>query len=459
MAVSRLWAVHTRLDRVIDYAINSEKTLKSTSEFIDKDDKTLKDVIRYATDSEKTDNELFVDGINCSAPIAREQFVAVKQKFSKTDGVQAYHGYLSFKEQNITPKQAQKIGMEFASRVWGDKFQVVVATHLNTGHLHCHFVINSVSFVDGKKLQGEEKSWFKFRHIADEICRKYNLHVIENPQRKSPDRSLKRVEEKDKDIPTRYNLCRKAIDEAIEKSNRIEQFRYELKQMGYTLVNNPNRKYWNVIPKEYKKPIRLYRLGEQYTEKAIVERISQNKSRVKMVTFQKAKPQYLIATREDRIKKVGGLYGLYLYYCYRLGYFDKQKKKNPARVHYALREDLIKLNKFTEQMTLLARYKISTETELNVRIQSLKDECNALVSKRTKLRNEIRLVGTKTEKAEECKEIISAIGIRLKKMRKEMKALEEVYQRSSRISDNLNIVLKDEEEICRKEGKRHEQQR
>lgn len=89
--------------------------------------------------------------------IARDQFITVKEQYQKTDGIQAYHGYLSFKETDISPEMAQKIGMEFANEVWGKRFQVVVTTHLNTKHLHCHFVINSISFVDGKHLWGEEK--------------------------------------------------------------------------------------------------------------------------------------------------------------------------------------------------------------------------------------------------------------------------------------------------------------
>ncbi len=78
---------------------------------------------------------------------------------------------------------AQKIGMEFANEVWGKRFQVVVTTHLNTKHLHCHFVINSISFVDGKHLWGEEKAWFKFRKVADRICEKYGLYYDPNPNR------------------------------------------------------------------------------------------------------------------------------------------------------------------------------------------------------------------------------------------------------------------------------------
>lgn len=127
-------------------------------------------MLAYAKDEEKTEHEFFCDGINCNVAMARDQFITVKEQFGKTDGIQAYHGYLSFKENEVTPEQAQQIGMEFARKMWGKRFQVVVTTHLNTKHLHCHFVINSVSFADGKRLKDKEKSWYYFRHIADEIC-------------------------------------------------------------------------------------------------------------------------------------------------------------------------------------------------------------------------------------------------------------------------------------------------
>ena len=73
--------------------------------------------------------------------------------------------------------------MEFAKEVWGDRFQVVVTTHLNTKHLHCHYVINSISFKDGKRLWGDEKAWFKFRLVADKICEKYGLYYNPSPNR------------------------------------------------------------------------------------------------------------------------------------------------------------------------------------------------------------------------------------------------------------------------------------
>lgn len=172
MAVSRLWPVTVRLAAVLDYAANPEKTTKAKSKYSNADYQALRDVVNYVKDGKKTEQELFCQGINCNPSTAREQFVTVKEQFDKPDGIQAYHGYLSFKETDITPELAQHIGMEFANSVWGKRHQVLVTTHLNTEHLHCHFVINSVSFVDGKRCR--ETSWFKFYKEADRICVNYN---------------------------------------------------------------------------------------------------------------------------------------------------------------------------------------------------------------------------------------------------------------------------------------------
>ena len=118
MAVSKLWPVTVRLATVLDYASNPEKTSKAKSKYNNADYQALRDVVNYVKNGEKTEQELFCEGINCTPAIAREQFVTVKEQFDKTDGIQAYHGYLSFKETDITPELAQHIGMEFANSVW-----------------------------------------------------------------------------------------------------------------------------------------------------------------------------------------------------------------------------------------------------------------------------------------------------------------------------------------------------
>ena len=276
MAVTKLWKVSVRLGQVLDYTTNPEKT--ANPEYSAEDYQALKDVLAYAKDEEKTEHEFFCDGINCNVAMARDQFITVKEQFGKTDGIQAYHGYLSFKENEVTPEQAQQIGMEFATKMWGKRFQVVVTTHLNTKHLHCHFVINSVSFADGKRLKDKEKSWYYFRHIADEICLEHKLSIVEKPELHRSPAYLTMKDEAG--MPTRYNNAKKAIDEAIAMSRNLRQFQYELGVMGYHSNFSPNRKYATVTPKGSEKPIRTYRLGEEYTKEKILERLIANRDNI-----------------------------------------------------------------------------------------------------------------------------------------------------------------------------------
>jgi len=140
MAVSKLWAVKHNLSKVIDYASNPEKTRYSPEQY-----QALRDVIAYASNEEKTEHEYFVSGINCNPAIARSQYQIVKKRFGKEGGIVAYHGYQSFAPGEVTPEAAHDIGVEFARRMWGEDYQVLVATHLNTRCLHNHFVVNAVN--------------------------------------------------------------------------------------------------------------------------------------------------------------------------------------------------------------------------------------------------------------------------------------------------------------------------
>ena len=95
MAVSKLWAVTSRLGQVIDYAANPAKT--AADNYTEEQYQALRDVLAYAKDEEKTEREFFVEGINCNPLTARDQFVSVKQAYGKEEGIQAYHGYLSLR--------------------------------------------------------------------------------------------------------------------------------------------------------------------------------------------------------------------------------------------------------------------------------------------------------------------------------------------------------------------------
>ena len=450
MAVSKLWPVTNNLNKVINYATNPEKTSKDV--YSEEQYQALKDVLSYAKDEEKTEQEFYVEGINCNPSTARDQFISVKQAYGKEDGIQAYHGYLSFKEQNISPSLAQKIGIEFVKEVWGDRFQVVVTTHLNTKHLHCHYVINSISFKDGKRLWGNEKAWFKFRLIADKICEKYDLYYNPNPNRSKQSSYYYNLEKAG--MPTRYDLARKAIDEAIRHSTNLKAFDYALTQMGYVHSLSESRKYWTIIPKGYSKPIRLKNLGDNYTEEAIRKRLIENQ-RINISPFENKyyKPrQYTLPTRQDKIQKKSGIYRLYLYYCYKLRYLPKYKKQNVSRLHYYLKEDLMKIDKISMETRLLARENISTIEQLFSYKNSIEKEIDSLVDIRESLRRNVRKNADEI-KISKIKDEISDSTRKIRELRKEITLCDGIAERSKVIDDRLKQIQKDEEKERMKGGK------
>lgn len=450
MAVSKLWPVTNNLNNVINYAANPEKTSKDV--YSEEQYQSLKDVLSYAKDEEKTEQEFYVEGINCNPSTARDQFISVKQAYGKEDGIQAYHGYLSFKEQDISPNLAQKIGMEFAKEVWGDRFQVVVTTHLNTKHLHCHYVINSISFKDGKRLWGNKKAWFKFRLVADKICEKYGLYYNPSPNRSKQSSYYYNLEKAG--MPTRYDLARRAIDEAVLHSTNLKAFDYALTQMGYVHSLSESRKYWTIIPKGYSKPIRLKNLGDDYTEEAIRKRLIENQ-RINILPFENKcykLRQYSLLTRQDKIQKKGGIYRLYLYYCYKLGYLPKYKKQNVSRLHYYLKEDLMKIDKISMETKLLARENISTIEQLFSYKNSIEKEIDFLIDIRGTLRKNVRKNADETE-ISKIKDKISDLTRKIRELRKEITLCDGIAERSKVIEDRLKQIQKDEEKERMKGGK------
>ena len=206
MAVTKIWSIKGRLRNVIDYTVNPEKTFNPDYTF--EELQSLKDVIDYAMESDKTEKQFYVTGVNCTAEFAREQMVNTKRLFKKEDGILAFHGYQSFKPGELTPELAHEIGIKLAEKLWGDRFEVVVSTHLDRHHLHSHFVLNSVSFVDGKKFNACRASYREMRIASDELCREYGLSVIENPH-KAPSR-MQYLAEKNGEM-TKYTNVKRDI--------------------------------------------------------------------------------------------------------------------------------------------------------------------------------------------------------------------------------------------------------
>ena len=197
MATTSIWAVKGWLGKVVLYIENPEKTenpqFYRQKDMTDAQTQNLSDVIDYAARSDKTTAALdsesvpilrqLVSGINCLPATARDEMLAVKKRFGKEDGVVAYHGYQSFAPGEATPELAHEIGVKLARKLWDEKYQVLVSTHLDKeNHLHSHFVVNTVSFVDGIRYHRTGKDYYEMRTVSDELCREYGLSVVEKPQ-------------------------------------------------------------------------------------------------------------------------------------------------------------------------------------------------------------------------------------------------------------------------------------
>ena len=187
MAVTSLWRVKGFIGKVVMYAMNENKT--TTKEVIrtDNDDtdafNALSDLIDYAERGDATNEQSFVYRIKCRKGYEKEDMMKTKNDFGKTGGVVAYHGYQSFSKGEVTLEQAHKIGKQLARELWGERYQVIVTTHLDKdSHIHNHFVINTVSWVDGKKFHRTKRDYQKMREVSDRLCREYSLSVIEHPR-------------------------------------------------------------------------------------------------------------------------------------------------------------------------------------------------------------------------------------------------------------------------------------
>ena len=176
IATTGIWKIEKRLDNVIDYTTNIEKTINSDygkGSYYD-----LHNVIDYVEADYKTEKQFYVSGVNCNPKTALEEMTITKEQYGKTGGILGFHAFQSFAEGEVTPELAHQIGVQFANEMWGDRFQVIVTTHLNTNHIHNHIVLNSVSFKDGLKYYDNHTNYAKMRHISDELCKEYGLSVI-----------------------------------------------------------------------------------------------------------------------------------------------------------------------------------------------------------------------------------------------------------------------------------------
>lgn len=206
----------------------------------------MKGVIDYCCQDKKVydeiSNQRLVSGVNCDGENAFAEFLATKKSYKKTDGMNFYQYVQSFSpEENITPHQAHEIAIEFAEKAWTG-YEVLVATHCDVQHIHSYFVINSVSFENGKKLRQNPNTLKSLRALSDEICRHHNLSTLEPYSKDGMKISTREYRTAVKGQSWKFKLMND-IDKAMNISGSKEDFINAMSIIGYSVTWTDGRKY------------------------------------------------------------------------------------------------------------------------------------------------------------------------------------------------------------------------
>lgn len=430
MATTKLWHIQGRLKDLVDYVENPEKTVKpGLQDFFN--------VFSYTQNPDKTADGQFVTAINCQKDIALQQMILTKQRYGKEDGYIAWHGYQSFKPGEVTPEQCHALGVELARQMWGDRFQVILTTHLDKEHLHNHFCINSVSFKDGSKYNFSKKELKRLRDTSDRLCREHGLSVVEHLH-KAPSRQVWLDEQAGK--PTRYNIYRADVQQAIDSSITGRGMVQYLRGRGYIVDSTgPNLK---IRLPQYPHFTRLDTLNPQWTNQGIEHLIYDRDDLISSRSKPPRKsdiPDWLRDAYQPQ-KRTTKIYRLYLYYCYQLGILPKGTAYRPANPQ--LRADLRHLDDIDRQTRYLASHNIETVEELLADRSAKEAQLESLVGQRAKLQNKIRRASPeqknllRKEKAE--------VTAKITALRKDIRDSKEIEQRSLEIQDTLDRAFEAE---------------
>lgn len=411
MATTGMWAVKSRLDHLVSYVSDPLKT-----------------VIQYTTDSGKTLDKEYVSCVNCSQIDPKSSMENTKKLFNDESKILAFHGFQSFEEDEIDADLAHQIGVEFAEKMWGERFEVIVTTHLNTDNIHNHFLLNSTSFVDGKRYCNTYKDLYRMRNISDELCREHGLSVIE--QRKNVSKS-RRSYFKTKTI---RELVKEDIDEALNICFTKTQFLNELELLGYRVEIKENN--ISVLHPLAQKQVRLKSLGSNYTNEKIIERIIDTEPRRYSAFPMYDQLGFDIRPYYEKYKqrKLTGLQRLFLHYQYVLKIIPKDHSTRPNQKYSKEYIEAIKeIESFSRQTIIICKNNIETLDDLYQFVDKTKDELSQLEKLRQKYRNKIRYTKDENE-VKKLKEKAKSLSPEIAKLRKQLVDCETIEERSTHIS-------------------------
>lgn len=417
-----------RLDRAVKYVMNKEKTTAVS----------LQDALDYAANRDKTEQSCFESSYACTLETAFADMRQTKERWHKLGGVQGYHLVQSFAAGEVTPELAHRIAKELADRVLGGRYEYVIGTHLNTGHIHSHIVWNSVSCVDGKKYRSNYKSYVtEIRAVSDKLCQKYRLSVIDTENSNHVAKPYAEWLAEKNNQPTWRTAIRQDVDEAIQQSLTWRQFLSAMERKGYEV--RMGRKYPVLRPSGKERFVRFKTLGKRYTPEAIQTRILYPQSYHPYVENSPTIQHGRLHSGKKPHRKLTGLRALYYHYLYELGALPRK----PHRPSYAVRQDAYKLDQRIRQMEFLSKHNIDTLEQLETHRKALQTEIGQLQTKRKQL--------PKTDDVQSQHESVNTV---LKKLRQEERLCRKIAEHSIEVQQHLTEARRDRAEQQKQEQER-----
>ena len=427
MATTRLWSICSRLDLVVKYVGNKEKTTT------DEDIQTLRKVLTYAENDYKTEEKKYVTGINCSPETAYKEMQIAQKRAGKKYKVIAMHGYQSFMADEVTPEQAHKIGVQLANEIWGDKFQVIVATHLNTNHIHNHIVVCSVSYIDGTRTYNDMETYALMRHTSDELCRENNLSVIQDKRCGKYNVDYSKIYQKNI-LHSNYELdTKRDVDFAISKAKKYGEFLDILKEMGYS-VKQRTKDSLSLCKYPYKRNIRIARsFGDEYSISRIKEKIYYEKNKNYIANNKTYYKKIYTGPKIDKLRlKLSPMYRRYIYYMY---FF----KKLPKNYYYQeiTPEDRKKTQDFKKllsEMDFIVEHHIDSFRNIKTYEENLKTQATELGKMRNQIRTKISRGGDENV-IQELTNKKDKLTQEINKLNEELKMCKKIEQRNKKWND------------------------
>lgn len=398
MAITKIWKFKSRLDQLIEYAINGEKT----------------------------EEKLYVSGINCIPDTAFYEMKNVKKQFFKTEGIECFHAIQSFVKDEVTPEQAHEIGVKLANELWGEKFQVIVSTHLNTDNIHNHFVINSVSFIDGKRFCNTKRDYALMRKTSDRLCKEYGLSVLKQEEKYNKYATSNLYKE----------LMRDSIDYAIASSKDYDEFIQILKDLDYIITDRNNS--LSIRREPYKRNTKIEKqFGKNYSKENIFKRILETQT-----AFSYSPDPYLLINRtyksynnikEKHYPQKSTILYLMFHYKKLFGINTEiDLKSNITRITPELIRELKKMDEYSNQAKLLATNNINTEEDLLKFEKSIYEKINPLKSERENLWKKHKKAKTDDEKKDIENQIID-ISKKITPLAEQIKCCNNITNRLNKI--------------------------